>query len=342
MRSVRTQMPNKQLIFLKILLLSFVARFARGTPERNFGMGGMSTGRVGAMTADPHNPFAADNNPALMAVGEKPQFAFSFGGGSAAVDPVGTVLLDSPTFRTGAGTREVLGAASMEPMGFSRWTLGMVFPFSLSRYVDRRAGLGVAISGPKGKIRQLQSLTPYAFQSLHYGAPNDQLKAVASIGAEIIPNALYFGAGLSFYISAAGAIDAVLLADNPTGRMDMTVSLNSSAILGLFSRWEGAGASLVYRQAANPKFVEKITGRVEVAEGTRTLDLPFQLQTSLFYEPHRFELDYQQRLGSFHFSVGAVWELWSAFEPSFFLVTAEKRGGSRVQTQTTDLPVSIR
>jgi hypothetical protein len=302
-----------------ILILLFFSK-AQASLEQTYGLGGTTSGRVSGITADSSTPYAAIFNPALLGAKKETQFAFSLGFQNSSFDKGGNVLVDSPAYRTIDGVQRT-AEFDLPRLSETLWSLGACFPFN-SKALHRNMGLGVALSGPTGKLRTFSAQTPYDFSVLRPGTSDSQFKGSVALGSEIIPETLYFGAGLSLFITAAGAADAFLLDNNPTGRLNLEVGFNTATTIGLFAKLptetkEPHQFSFVFHQAIHPSFEEHFTGKVQVAEGAGTAAIPAILRTSLYYEPHSFELEWQKQFSDFTFSAGLSYQLWKNYEPSY-------------------------
>lgn len=334
----RNSSDNK---ILKLLIVAAffasVAKKARASQDYSYGYGAGAGGKAGAAVADPGHEFAAAYNPALLAAGERPRLSMGVFAGRASYDPMPGVITDSPTFRTRDGRREVVGEMQLEGTPMAQWAFGLSFPFSVDR--SRKAGIGVAMTGPFTRLRQFVSPTPYDFQSLRYGPATGQFRAALASGLELVPSILYFGVGLSLFVTAGGSADAVLVAENPTGRLEMEVGLNSSIVAGLYAKAGDHAGGLVFRQGSNPLFRMKVVGRVEIARGLDTLELPIALSTSLYYEPHSFEAEWRWNLGDVRLGAGLAYELWGNYDPSFLVVESPRRGGETSRTVVPRLPL---
>jgi len=307
------------------------------TQDQTYGLGGATTGRVSSVTADTENPFAALYNPGLLAAQKTPLFSFSTLAAGSSYSPFSQVLVDSAQYRT-RDAKNRIDDFSLPGNSSTLWAVGFTYPFALPNYLSRRAGLGIVASGPFGKLRSFSSGTPYEFTDLRYGTSDEQFKVTTSLGVELIPEHLYLGTGLSFYITAAGAADADVVTSNPTGRLNLDVGMNSSLVGGLYGRanWLGYDHawSLVYHQAARPTFDQSINGTVQVTPGA-SVAIPLMLHTALYFEPQTIESDWQVNFGVLIASLGVSYQRWSAFEPSFLTVQSPDARG---QTRTTSLP----
>jgi hypothetical protein len=334
-------LPNPLKSAIYACLLITLASEVSATQDQTYGLGGVSTGRVSSVTADVENPFAALLNPALLGAQRNPLFEAASSAAEANYATFKNVLIDSPNYRTQSGVNTV---SDFTPPGFNSilWSIGMTFPFVLPKPLgSRHMGFGTVLSGPFGQLRSFTSSTPYDFTLLRYGTSDSQFKGTSSLGIEILPDLLYAGAGLSLFITAAGAADAVLVTNNPTARLNLNVGLNTAAVAGLYANLPkmlgevSQHISLVYRQAVEPTFEEEFTGSVQVFSGSGTIDIPAAFQTSLYYEPNTFEIDWQ---GDFEFmtlSVGVSYQLWSAYQPAFLQVSAPN---ADQQASSTQLP----
>jgi len=325
---------------LLIFIGLFLANSLYATQDQTYGLGGRTSGRVSGVTAEIENPFAALSNPAIVAAQPKPLFSFSAGQAATRYQALGPILVDSPQYRTRDSMPRFENYQPAEA-SWGLWSLGFTFPFRLPAYLDRRAGLGLTLSGPFGKIRSFQSGTPYDFTSLRYGTSDSQFKATIATGVEILPDRLYLGAGLSLFITAAGAADAYLVTDNPTGRFNLDVGLNTAGVAGLYGKFDLAGRpqnwGLVYRQAIHPTLQQSFEGRVQVMREAGPLRVPVLLSTTLYYEPHLFDFEWQTRLGPAKVALGVSWQLWSKYEPSYIVVETPDADQTTRRTQTPPL-----
>jgi long-subunit fatty acid transport protein len=328
-----------------IVLLGFflVLSNSWATQDQTYGLGGSSTGRASSVAAEIENPFAALINPALLAAQPTPLFSLSASSTSSYYQPLTQVLVDSPKYRTQTATPQV---QDFQPAGLhsTLWSVGFTYPFPLPRILNRRKmGLGVTFSGPFGKLRSFSSGTPYDFSLMRYGTADTQFKATVGSALEILTSHLYFGAGLSLYITAAGAADAYVMTENPTGRLNLDVGLNSAAIVGLYGTFATEGlkhhGAFVYRQAVRPTFEQQFTGSVQVVDGTTSLDIPALLRTSLYYEPHALELEWQTDWDWAKLSAGISYQLWSQYEPSILQIQATHADRSVSNTTLPALPL---
>jgi hypothetical protein len=319
---------------LKLLFFATLTLSAHATQDSTYGLGGATTGRVSAVTAELDNPFAALYNPGLLAAQRQSSFMFTTALTGSSYEAFPEIVVDSPQFRTDSANLRIekYQLPSNSPV---LWTLGFTLPFSLPPYMNRRAGIGITLSGPYSKLRSFASSTPYDFVSLRYGTSDSQFKGTVSGGVEIIPRTLYLGGGISLYITAAGAADAVLFNSNPTGRLNLDVGLNTAALAGFYSEIDENSFGLVYRQAINPTFEQKFAGGVGVTSNTSSLMVPLTLKTSLYYEPHSFDFDWQRDFGILKASAGISYQLWSGYQPSFLVIQTTD---ANHQAQTTLLP----
>lgn len=324
---------------LTLALLIALAPASFATQDRNFGLGAESSGRVSAVTAESENPYAAIFNPALLSTKEKPQFAFSTFQVQTSFGELGTVIVDSPRYRT----REAkLTRQSYQPPAQNEWlwSAGFSYPFLLPKALtERRAGLGVVLSGPFSKLRTLKATTPYEFTTVRYGTSDAQFKATASVSVELL-KWLHLGAGASFFISGAGSSDAQLTTENPTGRLGLEVGFNSSLITGLYARFDGNSLhhrlAFVFRDSIHPVYEQNFEGQVQVREGVNTFALPVLLRTTLYYEPQSFELEWQTEKDGLKLSAGIAYQRWSGYEPAFLKVEAPN---AQREVRATEIPV---
>jgi hypothetical protein len=102
------------------------------------------------------------------------------------------------------------------------------------------------------------------------------------------------------------------------------VGLNSSVVAGLFSGIGQDRLSLVYRQAISPKFQQSFSGRIQVG-GSEAFIEPVLLRTSAYFEPAVIEAEWQRDFGPLKASAGLAYQIWSAYQPAYLVVTTEGR-----------------
>jgi len=305
---------------------------APASQDRNFGLGGESTGRVSAMTAESESAFAALFNPSLLASQTETHLSFSTFSTATHFDPMGPVLTDSARFRTARGI-ESTSPVQLENNSTMLWSAGFSHPFLLPHYFSRRAGFGVVLSGPYEKLRTFRAGSPYDFQSLRYGSADRQFKGTVSGALELWPDTFFFGAGLSLYLTTAGAADAAITGENPTGRLALDVGLNTAAVAGLFWKNEATSAGFVYRQEIKPTDRLAFEGKVAVG-GQDVATQPVLMQSTMHFEPGSFELDVQHRFETFKASLGVALQRWSLYQPAFLVLSTEDADGQVLTTQT--------
>jgi hypothetical protein len=206
--------------------------------------------------------------------------------------------------------------------------------------LNRKAGLGVVVSGPFEKVGTFASLTPYDFFSLRYGNADSQFKATLSGSLEVWREMLFIGAGVSFFMSSSGAADARILSSNPTGRLQLEMSLNSAVLAGAFWKTGATAGSLVFRQSVSPSFVQSVTGSAELGNGTGTVDIPFLMTSSLYFEPQAIEGEVQHDFGPLKASAGMSYQLWGSYRPPS--VRIEALDANRTIRATEIPPLSLR
>lgn len=324
----------RSLVFLFALALS---QTVLATQDQIFGMGGLASGRVSTLPSDPDNPFSALSNPALLPMGTTPRFSFATSFVGSSRDPLKNVSLDSPEFRTSTG-RAQSGDYQFQDAAASLWVTSFQYPFNLPRWASRRAGIGIVASGPFGHLRNFRSSTPYDFSVLRYGTSDSQFKGTISTGFEIIPDKLTFGLGLSMFITASGDADAYLVSDNPSGRLNLDVGLNTSMVSGLTYKYDDGDAvhlfSLTYHQAAAPKLIQQFVGNVDLGVGRGTATVPATLETYLYYEPETWETEWQGNYEGTKVSLGFSYQRWSDYRASYLVVQTVNADNSRTVSQT--------
>jgi hypothetical protein len=310
------------------------------TQDENYGLGGSTSGRVSGVTAEENNPYAALYNPALISFQPGSLFAFSTSMAGASYGSLGNVVVDSPSYPTQSGV-PVTSNFTPPPMSVLVWAAGFTYPFQLPSWTGgRRAGLGITLSGPYEKLRSFSAGTPYDFYSLRYGGDDSQFKATVALSGEIIPDYLSAGAGLSVFITAAGSSEANLVTQNPTGRLNLDVGLNTAAIAGLYGKALKTGFAFTFRQGINPTFQQQFVGQVQIARGTGTMALPVVVSSTLYFEPSLFELEAQREFGLWKVSAGVSYQMWSQYNPSFLIVQAQDAGQQTASTNTPSLQLN--
>lgn len=320
---------NIYLIFFTFFAHSYVS----GSQDRDFGLGGSTSGRASSITAETDNPYAAIFNPAVIAAQEAPSFGFSTGASGASYGSLGAVKVDSRDYRTDRGSDRVQEYRLPEQQ-LTVWSAGITYPFYLPFVFSRRAGIGFTASGPYNRLRSISAPTPYDFSTLRYGTSDAQFKGTLSGSIELWPEHFFFGAGLSLFLTSGGAADTTLVANNPTGRLALDVGLNTAALGGFYGQWGETRAGLVLRQEINPTFDQEFKGKVQLG-GEETFNQPFLMHTTMFFEPASVELDLQHGFGWFKGSVGVAYQWWDAYQPSYLIVTTQDADG---QSRTTEVP----
>ncbi len=283
----------------------------------SFGLGGRSSGRVGSITADATNPYAAYYNPALLAAGEKAQLTLSGYASSADVDTLSSIVLENsaPNF-------PLQGSLDYPQEDQGLWSLGLSSPISLDAlWTHHHGGVGLSFSGPLNSAGQYQSGLASDFYLLHYGNPNRSLRASSGVGLELVRDTLFLGAGLSLFLHAAGNGQTTLSEPSgiQRGRYSMQVTLRASSLFGMYWKTPFFDTSFVFRTPQNPGFHQIMQGEIE-ALGAQ-MSIPLMFSSSLAYQPHAIEMDLQRNLTqSLTGSIGVAYLLWSAYEPSFLEV----------------------
>jgi len=319
-----------------LLLLTF-GLSSPASQDRNFGLGGESTGRVSAMTAETGSAFAALYNPSLLAANEETQLTFSTFSTGVNYAPLGTVVSDSRKFRTENG-EDRTAPVSLENSSGLLWSAGFSHPFRMPHFFSRKAGLGFVFSGPFEKVRTFRAGTPYDFRALRYGNSDQQFKGTLSAALELWPETFYFGAGLSLFLTTTGAADAAMTGENPTGRLALDVGFNTAAVAGLYWRGDDSSAGFVYRQEIQPSQKLTFDGKVQLG-GQDVVEQPVLMQSTQYFEPGSLELDFQHRFPDWKFSVGFAWQQWSHYQPAFLVLTTHDADGTAHTTQVPALAV---
>lgn len=221
-------------------------------------------------------------------------------------------------------------ANSIGPQSSSNWSwaIGYTHPFEL---FETRFGLGFALSGPFSKLRQFFAPAPQDVFALRYGTSDNQFKATPSLGVELIENHLYFGAGLSFFITTSGSTEVTLVADDPSSRLIMDVGLNSAVVTGLYAKADQHQVGFVFRQAIQPNFQQHFVGQVQVGD-SNVLQQPMQVSANLYDEPQSLELDYQWNT-AVQVSAGIRYQFWEGYQSAILAVATANADGNTVKTQ---------
>lgn len=323
--------------FIIFILMAALGFRAEAMQDQSYGLGNVTTGRVGAVTAEPDHSFGALINPALLAAGTKKQFTFGLSWvSSQVVDPT-NVLLDSSQYRTRDGS-DRSGDASMPAVRTSLWSAGYAHPFKLGFWPGHRAGFGLTLSGPFDQFRRWLALSPYDFTTLRYGGSDTQFKGTIAGGLELVPNHLFFGAGLSLFLTSSGVSEATLNSQNPTARMAMNVGFNTSTVFGLYSSFDTFSAALVYRQVVVPAFTQTFIGQVEVG-GVPVANQPAAIRTSLYFEPAIVEFEAQKRFGGLLVSAGLGFQKWSDYAPRYLALATPDASGVLRSTYPSITPM---
>ncbi len=315
-----------------LLLACFVlVSTVLSSQEQNYGLG-RSVGRVNCVNAESENSHAGYYNPALVGAQTSALFSFSTAAARVHFENIGNVVVDHPRYRT-ANSRYTRENYQPKNSSHTFWSVGFTYPFSLPKYVHRKAGIGISLSGPYGKFRSYRAGTPYDFYSLRYGSADDQVNLATGFSVELIPEQFYIGAGVALFTSSSGAADTSLTADNPAGRIAFDVGLNAALVSGFFWKMKRSRLGFVYRQEVNPTFEMHMEDKIQIAQGQESVVIPLSMRSSLYYEPHSLEWDFQQHFDAFTISVGLVWQLWSKYDPSFVVLETKNASNESLGTQ---------
>lgn len=313
----------KSLLFIIASALS-VGSAALASQAQNFGLDAQSTGRAGAVTAESENAYSALYNPALLPTRPRPSFSFSTSQTRVNYQPFSSVLLPRAQRRTDEPS---YGEYQLPSVDQTRWSLGFAYPIPL-KALARRAGFGFAFSGPYEKLRGFAAHSPDDFFAVRYGAADSQLKGTVSVGLELIPEALFIGAGTSLSLSGAGTAETIL-SDTPTSRMNLDVALETSPVLGLYSRLGKSAMGLTYHEKINPRLEQAMNARIKL-NGRDSFYQPLVMKSSLYFEPRSLEWDIQHDFAPLKLSAGVSYQFWNAFEaPVLFTETVDSQGELR-------------
>lgn len=227
---------------------------------------------------------------------------------------------------------------NLKNQSLATWALGFSYPFKLGQKSERHMGFGLALSGPYQKLRTFSGHAPSDAFVMRYGASDSQFKASIGAGIEILPTTLYFGGGLSLYLSTAGAAEENIVGNNPTGRMALEVGLNSAAILGLYAQNEKTQGALTFHQHLDPSFTQLIDGNISVA-GSDVIHQPMVAKSSLYYEPQSLQVEGQHQFGKIKTSMGLAYEFWSRYKAPILITEAKDNLGASRITQLAQVPL---
>ncbi len=308
---------------VRLVILKYFSMFgllfaipALASQAQNYGLGGETTGRANSVLAEVSNPFAALYNPSLIAAQPHPIFGFS-----SAVQQV--------AFSTSENLK-------LKNQSLATWAFGFSYPFKLNRESSKQAGLGLAFSGPFQKLRTFYAYAPEDAFAMRYGGSDSQFKATLGAGLELFEKTLFLGAGLSLYLSTAGAAEETLVGNNPTGRMALDVGLNTAAVVGLYLKQENTQTAFTFHQALDPSFIQSIDGKVSIA-GSEILHQPLLARSTLYYEPQTLQLEAQHQIGSTKASVGIGYEFWSQYKAPILITEAKDNLGAVRTTQVANM-----
>lgn len=324
-------------------LLSCLGPLGLGSQAQNFGLESLSTGRAGSVIAEKQTAHPALFNPALLGVQDKPSLSFSTSQITVKTNSLGVIQLPRSLRRSD----EALGASySLPDQSQARWALGWNTPVRLSR-LNRNMGLGISLSGPYEKLRGFVAYAPDDVYLVRYGTADAQFKGTTSVGFEIVPKKLFLGAGLSLFLSGAGAAETYL-SDTPSSRMNLDVVLRTAPVLGVYSTYGGLSSALTFHESINPTLEQSMKAKIRL-NGMDTFEQPLLMKSSLYFEPRTVEGEVQKDFYTFKVSVGISYQVWSPYQAPVLLTeapdstgtTQKSRGGAVIMTNTWNPRASI-
>lgn len=292
-----------------------------------YGLDASSAGRAGSVTAEASNPHAALYNPALLGTVTQSALTFSTLLTQVSVNPIGPVIL--PESQRNSDT-PVSGTVSVPQLSQTRWALGLTLPITLKK-LSRKVGFGFSASGPYEKLRSFNAYAPDDFYTARYGTADGQLKGTTSLGIELISNHLFFGAGLSLFLSGAGTAETTL-SDTPTSRMNLDVVLQSAPVVGFYGKWDAFASALTYHQSIHPQLEQAMKARIQILKNT-SIQQPLSMRGSLYYEPEMLEWEVQNRWNRLGVSAGLSYQLWNGYQAPILITETQDAAGARYQTQ---------
>lgn len=296
-----------------------------------YGLDASSVGRAGSVTTEASNPHAALYNPALLGTVSESTLAFSTLITQVSVNPIGPVVLPESQRNS---EDPVSGTVAMPRLSQTRWSLGLTIPVTLKK-LSRKVGFGFSASGPYEKLRSFNAYAPDDFYSARYGTADGQLKGTTSLGIELISNHLFFGAGLSLFLSGAGTAETTL-SDNPTSRMNLDVVLQSAPVVGLYGQWDAFASALTYHQSIHPQLEQAMKARIQILKNT-SIQQPLFMKGSLYYEPEMLEWEVQNQWNRWLVSAGLSYQLWNRYQAPILITETQDAEGTRYQTQDTQV-----
>lgn len=314
-----------------------------GSQAQNFGLEALSTGRAGSVIAEEQNAHSALFNPALLGAQNQSSFSFSTSQTAVKTGSLGSIHLPRSLRRSDEPLSENY---SLPDQSQTRWALGWNTPIRLKR-LNRNAGLGLSLSGPYEKLRGFVAYAPDDVYLVRYGTADAQFKGTTSLGLELVPKKLFLGAGLSLFLSGAGAAETYL-SDTPSSRMNLDVVLRTAPVLGIYSTYGGLSSAITFHESINPTLEQSMKAKIRL-NGMDAFEQPLLMKSSLYFEPRTVEGEVQKDFSTFKISLGISYQVWSPYQPPVLIteapdstgVTQKSRAGTVTMKNTLNPRASI-
>lgn len=283
----------------------------------------LSFSRVGGTHAEIEGSHSASINPSLLPT-----------------KPLGSIQLS--TFQTRLNISDTSPDTSQRnaslQSNFLRWALSFEQPF-LVRPLKRKIGFGLSLTAPFDKVARFQAIAKGDSLIPRYGLRDQQFKSSAGLGIEVIPEKLYFGTSLSFFLNSLGSAE-MLLSESPSSRMNVDVAIQAAPVIGLFSQLGSVSTALVFREKIDPLLDQSVNARLQLNDKD-AFEQPFLLKTYLYFEPKTLDWDLQTELsGPINFSLGASYEFWQDYESPLLLTETFSSEGEVYRTKALPLNTS--
>ncbi|NBT58566.1 hypothetical protein EBT16_07255 [bacterium] len=314
------------LVKLLPFLIVGLSPFVFGSQAENFGLDAQSTGRAGSVTAEETSAHAAFFNPALLATQKQTHFSFSTSQVEVKVNEFDSVLLPRALRSSDDPVKD---RYQLPALSQTRWSVGFNQPLRF-KALSRTGGLGFSFSGPYEKLRGFVAHAPDDFFTARYGTADGQFKGTASLGFELVPDTLFFGTGLSLFLSGAGVAETSL-SSNPSSRLNLDVVLEKAPVVGLYAKAGSFSSALTYHQKIDPILEQEMKAKVRI-NGRDTFEQPVLMRSSLYFEPKTFEWELAQKSRAFAWSVGLSYQLWNEYQAPVLFTETQGLTGAPLRT----------
>jgi len=222
---------------------------------------------------------------------------------------------------------------------FWRWAFSFEQPLSWKLFArkpfDRKVGFGFSISAPFERIARFRATRREDIIIPRYGTSEEQLRTSAGLGIELIPEALFLGAGVSLFLNSLGSAE-MELSENPEARMNVDVALQAAPLIGLYSQRKSFSTALVFREKIDPLLDQTVNARIQVNERD-AFEQPFLLKTYLFFEPRTLDWDLQWTHSNFKSSIGLSYQFWQDYKSPLLVTETYSSSGETFRTQNLNL-----